>query len=157
MHVTYPTGVTMMTSSLLLYLPLLLHFLIIFHDSPIISIYFAMLFPIIILFFPAHSQLLLSSFVLVFILCVSSFFVLFPLNSDWGLLFPVLPFLTFLWWSVALVWVLQTQRAAPTLWDGVLPRPFGGPTLGGGEAGIRTLNKNIWFWPALPSSSPSKR
>lgn len=45
-------------------------------------------FPIIILFLPAHSQLLLSSFVLVFVLCVSSFFVLFPLNSDWGLFVP---------------------------------------------------------------------
>lgn len=37
------------------------------------------------------------------------------------------------------VWLLQTQRAAPPLWDGVLPRPLGGPALGGGEAGVRTI------------------
>lgn len=37
------------------------------------------------------------------------------------------------------VWLLQTPWAAPPLWDGVLPRPLGGPALGGGEAGVRTI------------------
>lgn len=64
-----------------------------------------------------------------------------------------LSFPTSLWSSVTPVWVLQTQWATQTLWDGVLPRPFGGPTLGGGEAGIRAIIKNILLWPALPSSS----
>lgn len=54
------------------------------------------------------------------------FFLLYLLHSS-------------LFWSAAPVWVLQTQWAPPTLWDGVLPSPTGGPALGGGEAGIRTI------------------
>lgn len=104
----------------------------------------------------------------VFILCVSSL-----LSSFWELsvpkplfcffLFPILPpHAPFSPHSSVVmgrsVRVLQTQRAPPTLGEGVLPRPLGGPTLGGGEADVRTIIQRIFpLWPALPSSPPSKR
>lgn len=70
-------------------------------------------------------------------------FVLPSVISHWKPLFWLF-FLLYLlhpslFWSAAPVWVLQTQWAPPTLWDGVLPSPTGGPALGGGEAGIRTI------------------
>lgn len=120
----------------------------------------ALFCPIIILFLLAHSHLFLSSFV-----CPVCFFpvVLSPPTSTWGLSILTSPsfFISHCISNVSLpcgdllcpVWVLQTQWAAPALWDGVLPRPFGGPTLGGGEAGIRTIIQKI-FYSGLLSPPP---
>lgn len=81
--IRYPNAVIKVTSSLSLYLPSLGHFLITFHDSSIVSVYFILFCPIIILFLPTHSQLLLSFFVLVFVLCVSSL-LFYPLSTPYG-------------------------------------------------------------------------
>ena len=75
---------------------LLWHFLIAVRGSPIISIRFVLSCPVIILFLPAHSHLFLSSFVLMFVLCVSSLlFCLLSVPSA-GLLCPWIPSLSHL-------------------------------------------------------------
>lgn len=105
----------------------------------------------IIGYIPSNS-LSTFSFVTLFILCVSSllFYVLlsnlelFSSKSFSCFYFLSLtPFILFtsLWCPV---WVLQTQRATPTPWDGVLSSPLGRPTLGGGEAGIRALKQRMF-------------
>lgn len=79
-------------------LPLLWYFLITFHASPYISTCFVLFCPVFILLLPAHSHL--SSFVLVFVLCLTPF-VVSRLNPIWGLSvpdsfpcpFPSIPFL----------------------------------------------------------------
>lgn len=128
----------------------ILHFFLTFHDSPIISGYFVLFCPVIILFLSLTLNCSCPHLYFVFVLCVSSLLFYFLSTLSGGSLFPVLLFPTSLWWSVAPVWVLQAQWAAPTLWDGVLPRPFGGPTLGGGEAGIRTIKQKYFFLACSP-------
>lgn len=76
-----------------------------------------------------------------------SLFFLFPTLS------PIYPFPSSALVICCPVWLLQTHRAAPPLWDGVLPRPLGGPALGGGEAGVRTIIRRI-FHSGLLSPPP---
>lgn len=125
----------------------------------------ALLCSIIILLLPAHSCVSISSLVFMFVLCLSPpLFILCPLISMWKLPIPksLVHFISgcfpsSLHTSLGLICrpvrVLQAHRAAPTLWDGVLPRPLGGPTLGGGEAGVRTIMQSL-FHSGLLSPPP---
>lgn len=138
------------------------YFPIIFPDSPVISVYFTLFCPINISFLAAHSHLLNSSFTLAFVICGSLFDVLsFPSGNCLSLNpCPILFFTHFSphHWGDLLPSAGSSNAVSSA---GAMRRSTTAPTWGSNPRRWRSRHQSyklkVLLWPALPSSSPSKR